>query len=156
MLANTRKIGFFVVFILAGSAVSCSSLPPPSTSLEGTGITALAEISPQEIAGEYLLTIQTADKQGAFVYLNTKADLREPDNITVTIPPALVAVFEAQLGAPLEQFMLGKTIAVTGKAKRVLTSAQQSSDVASGAKYYYQTHIRIKQAEELQIVNSGE
>ncbi len=144
-----------LVFILAGCSTTTQlSGSTPAAPMTNTMdiIKRAAESAPQGVPGEYLLNIKATGTEGPLVYLNTELDYRDQRNVTVAIHPAVVAQLQAKYGVGPEAFFTGKKIAVKGSAQRVRVDFISANRQPSG-KYYYQTHIRVLNIAQIEIVN---
>lgn len=113
-----------------------------------------AASAPEGVRGEYVLSIKAAGKQGNVVYLNTELDYRDQRNVTVALHPNIIPQLEAKYSVSAEALFIGKTIRVQGDAQRVRIDFIDAQLKPSG-KYYFQTHIRISNATQINIVNEG-
>lgn len=150
-----RLVVLVLVLMLAGCSVTRNQ---PST---GQFVSAsdtmdiirnAAESAPKGVKGEYLLSIKGTGKQGPVVYLNTELDYRDQRNVTVALHPNIIPQLKSQYGVTPEAFFTGKTILVKGHAQRVridfLDATQKPSE-----KYYFQTHIRISNIAQIEIID---
>lgn len=94
------------------------------------------------IAGEFDLTVMSVGEQQGRYYLNSEADYRERNCLTVVVAPSVVQsmIGSADL-AGLATRMKGKRIAVQGIARRVRIDLTDNGQ-ATG-KYYYQVHVAV-------------
>lgn len=151
----------FVVLVAVAMLTGCSvSNRPPATDqfvAEADTmeiIRSAAEAAPKGVRGEYELTIKAAGKQGAMLYLNTELDYRDQRNVTVALYPQLVPQLTAQSGQTPERFFIGKTVRVKGMAQRVRIDFINAEREPSG-KYYFQTHIYIKDLSQIELVQKS-
>lgn len=84
------------------------------------------------------------------VHLNSQADYRDPRNLSIAVLPAAAAELEMALGGPLEVVLKGKRILVSGTARR--TRIDFIVDGEPSGKYYYQTHVRVSHASQIQVL----
>ncbi len=149
-----RLVLISLVVFLAG----CSTTVPLSDQQHAKPIAntmeiirSAAESAPAGVPGEYLLDIKATDTKGAVVYLNTELDYRDQRSVTVAIYPAVVGQLQAKYGVGPEAFFNGKKIVVKGSAQRVRVDFISANRQPSG-KYYYQTHIRVLNIAQIEIV----
>lgn len=116
-------------------------------------IRSAAESAPHAVEGEYILNIKATGSQGAFVYLNTELDYRDQRSVTVAIHPRAVRAFIDKYGSAPQDYFLDKSIAVSGQAKRIKINF--NSQGKPTGKYYYQTHIRIKDVKQIQVLSQS-
>lgn len=152
-----RFVILVLVLILAGCSVTANH--PTSDKFVSTSdtmeiIRKAAASAPEGVKGDYVLSIKAAGKQGPVVYLNTELDYRDQRNVTVALHPNVVRQLEAQHGVTAEEFFIGKQIRVNGDAQRVridfINAQRKPSD-----KYYFQTHIRISNSTQIEVVNES-
>ncbi len=146
-----------VVSMLAGCSVS--NRPPATGQFVAVAdpmeiIRSAAESAPQGVRGEYELTIKATGKQGPVVYLNTELDYRDQRNVSVALHPQLIAQLTAQSGETPEAFFVGKTVRVKGVAQRVRIDFI-SADRKPSSKYYFQTHIFIKDLAQIELAKKS-
>jgi len=111
-----------------------------------------AESAPEGVFGVYILNIKaTGEDERGIIYLNTELDYRDPRNVTVALHPKTLATFKSKYGTNLKDFFLGKKILVRGKAIRatIVFSPEGKPPYKS---YYYQTHIRVSSANQIEVV----
>ena len=116
-------------------------------------IRSAAESAPHAVEGEYILYIKATGSQGAFVYLNTELDYRDQRSVTVAIHPRAVKAIIDKYGSAPQDYFLDKSIAVSGQAKRIKINF--NSQGKPTGKYYYQTHIRIKDVSQIQVLSQS-
>jgi hypothetical protein len=134
-------IGF--VFLLSG-CVSTSNTNVMSL-IEQT-----AEVAPEGIDGDFVLTVKAAGKRGQVVYLNTELDYRDRRNITIALSPRLTSYIQSQYGVPAQEYYINKVIQVTGTARQVKIGFFSKGELTE--KYYFQTHIRISSPTQIDVL----
>lgn len=101
------------------------------------------------ISGTFRLTIKAFGVVEGIVYLNSEDDYRDQRNVSVDLLPPAQSEMARRFGTP--DALVGKTITVVGTAKRTkiwfFANGQRTS------KYYYQTHIGVRSAKQIEIVN---
>jgi hypothetical protein len=144
------------VLLLSGCAVTSTD----STSLRKVAysdtteiIRDAAELSPKGVSGEFTLEIKAAGNQGPYVYLNTELDYRDQRCVTVAIHPRIVSEFIAKYGSTPLVYFVDKSIVVNGQAKRVRINF--TSEGKPTGKYYYQTHIRVMDISQIEVVHGN-
>lgn len=150
-----RVVVLVLVLILSGCSVitkqpAIGSFVSASDTMEI--IRSAAESAPEGLKGEYVLSIKATGKQGPVVYLNTELDYRDQRNVTVALHPNIILQLKAQYGVTPEEFFTGKKILVKGNAQRVRIDFINSEQKPSG-KYYFQTHIRISNISQIEVIN---
>lgn len=107
-----------------------------------------AEAPKRGVTGSFKMTVRAHGAQSGVAYLNSEMDYRDPRNLSLDILPVSQAGMAEKFGKP--SALLGKTIAITGTAKR--TKIWFFSDGRRTQKYYYQTHIAIVSPDQIAIV----
>ena len=103
------------------------------------------------LAGQFKLVVRGVGAQDGFVYLNSEADYRDRNCLTIAMPAAIaLTAFGTADPEQIKQRLLDRQIVATGVARRVridfLVEGQPSG------KYYYQVHVRIGQAQQLLVL----
>lgn len=107
------------------------------------------------VEGTFVLTVRASgvDKRRRTVYLNSELDYRDQRNVTVDLEPPAFAGLQARYGKDLEKAFIGKQILVTGTARRVTIyfGTLRFSKVTGKPlnKYYFQTHVRVLDADQV-------
>jgi len=109
-----------------------------------------AAAAPRSVAGTFDVEVLATGEQGGDVFLNSQKNYHDPRNVSVVISPFVGAALTKKFGQPLQSYFLGKHIRVTGEAKRV-TIWFYAYGVRT-KKYYFQTHIVLADASQVQIV----
>jgi hypothetical protein len=110
-----------------------------------------AEHPDEGIAGTFKFEVRGGGRQLAWLYINSETDYRDQRCLTVRFPPGLAQAFEEQLKADPVVALQGKTIRVTGVARR--TTIWFFSHGRQTNKYYYQTHIPITNLDQIEILH---
>ncbi|MEN1961117.1 hypothetical protein WCE41_12440 [Luteimonas sp. MJ246] len=101
------------------------------------------------VTGVFALTVQATGRTDK-VHLNSERDYRDPRNLSIAVMPRAAAELEARYGAPPEVALRGKQVQVVGTARRVRIDF--SHDGKPTDKYYYQTHVRVTRAAQIQVL----
>jgi hypothetical protein len=109
-----------------------------------------AEVAPKGVDGEFVLTVKAAGEQGKVVYQNTELDYRDRRNITVVLSPQFVGYINEQYGVTPQEYFLNKKIQVKGTAKQVKIGFFSNGKPTE--KYYYQTHIRVRSPNQIEVL----
>jgi hypothetical protein len=111
-----------------------------------------AAAAPQGVSGTFAMSVRGSGEAQGNIFLNSESDYHDRSNLTVVISPFVRAALTKKYGAPPESYFLGKRILVTGEAKRttiwLYAHGLQTSD------YYYQTHIVLTDASQVQITGA--
>ena len=112
-----------------------------------------ASAAPAKVPVSLEFTVNGTGREGERIYLNSEADYRDQRAVTVVVLASAIGDLRARLGPDIERALRGKPIAVTGEAQRVtiwfLCNGVQTD------KYYFQTHIVVRSAEQLLLVGGA-
>lgn len=108
-----------------------------------------AGAAPAGVSGVFSLTVQATGSQDGFIYLNSELDYRDQRNLSIALTAKAAKQLQAQLGASPEVALKGHQIIVSGIAKRV--TIRLSHDGKPTDKYYYQTHVLVSDARQIQL-----
>jgi hypothetical protein len=101
------------------------------------------------VTGTFRLTVRAAGHQDGNLYLNSERDYRDPRNISIDIPDALAAEMFARFGTPVETRLAGRTLPVTGTARKTRIGFNLGG--CPTGKYYHQTHIQVRSAAQIGV-----
>lgn len=102
------------------------------------------------IEGVFALRVRGSGLDRGVLYLNSEADYRDPRNLSISLSPAAQAGLRQQLGGDPAQRLQRRPILVRGIARTVRIDFTSADGQRSG-KYYYQTHVRVDDAAQLQV-----
>lgn len=108
-----------------------------------------AEAAPNGVPGTFRLRIQSAGRQEGNIYLDSEKDYRDQRNLCIAVFPDAAKKFRAEYGEDPDKILVGKLILVKGQARRekiIFTFNGMETD-----KYYYQTHVVVNSADQIQI-----
>jgi hypothetical protein len=108
-----------------------------------------AAAAPDGVRGVFALQVQGTGTQDGFAYLNSEIDYRDQRSLTIAITSSAAQQLEAKLGAPAIVALKGKRILVKGTATR--TRIDFTTGGKPTGKYYYQTHVRVADPEQIQL-----
>lgn len=132
--------------------VGCTSTSqPPNYSNTMDIIAKTAESAPEGVYGEFTFYIQATGEQREIVYLNTEMDYRDQRNVTIALHPKILSQLENKYGDSPKDFFVGKSVFVEGYARRVRIAFL--SEGRPTGKYYYQTHIRVIDITQIELVD---
>lgn len=114
----------------------------------GQAVLRAADAPRTGVTGVFALTVRGIGRTDV-LHLNSQADYRDPRNLSVAVVPAAAAQLERRLGAPAEDALKGRRILVSGTALR--TRIDFVVDGKPSGKYYYQTHVRVADASQIQL-----
>lgn len=134
-----------VVAIL--SLVACSGMGDAMPAAEAVPLASAAPHS--GVQGPFKMTVQASGEQNGIIYLNSEQDYRDQRNVSLEIPQQVAKELAAQLGGDPREKLLGKRLRVAGVAKRVKIYFMHDDKPTD--KYYYQTHIHVVDAKQIQV-----
>ncbi|MGY0800179.1 hypothetical protein ACW7G0_14165 [Lysobacter sp. A286] len=142
-----------VIPLIVALAVGCTSSPPKSDSAHWVApaqAVQLAAASPRlGVKGVFSMTVKATGKTDR-VHLNSELDYRDQRNLSIAVERRAAEELAIQLGEPPERALKGKQIIVTGTAKR--TKIVFFADGKPTDKYYYQTHVAVTRASQIQVL----
>ena len=149
-----------VASLLVALATGCASSSPTSKSsrwIDPSQAVQLAAASPRAgVTGVFAMTVKATGKTSrvptspVMLHLNSELDYRDQRNLSIAVAPAAAEELAARLGSPPETALKGKQILVTGTARRtriVFISEGKPTD-----NYYYQTHVAVTTASQIQVL----
>jgi hypothetical protein len=143
----------FVPLVVSLAAGCASSTPKNESShwIDPSQAVQLAAASARTgVTGVFAMTVKATGKTTR-VHLNSELDYRDQRNLSIAVEPTAAEELALQLGSPPEAALKGKQILVTGTAKR--TKIVFISDNGKPTdKYYYQTHVAVTKASQIQVL----
>ena len=144
------------LFLSLAAVTSCATTAPPTASASSPAwitpeqaILLAANAAPRGAPGTFAMKVQATGTQNNQIYLNSQQDYRDQRNLTVALTPSAAEQLRARLGADPLTAMKGRTILVTGDAIR--TKIYFVADGKMTDKYYYQTHVNVREAGQIVI-----
>lgn len=104
---------------------------------------------PAGVGGVFELVVRASGRQSGLLYLNSEADYRDPRNLSIVVTPTEERALEKRLGAPVQDAVRNKLIAVRGVARK--TRIDFTADGQPTGKYYFQTHLNLRSARDLTV-----
>ncbi len=131
--------------------LGCSHTPSAQYSdMRASEIIAYAAANPEKgVTGNFLFSIRAVGQAGNRVFLNLQDDYRDQRNISIVLMPEVQAQLAERGLAP--ETLKGKQVMVRGTARRVRIAFNNDDGKPSGL-YYYQTHLRLRSADDLKVV----
>lgn len=147
---SLRRHGWLLAALLAPLA-GCATDPritPDARWIDPTQAVQLAAAAaPRGVSGVFALTVQSAAQPGP-LYLNSERDYRDQRDLTVVVLPAAAKALAERLHGEPERVLRGRRILVAGWARRVRIDFVV--DGRPSGKYYYQTHVVVTDAAQIQ------
>ncbi|MDO6611246.1 hypothetical protein Q4601_18790 [Shewanella sp. 1_MG-2023] len=147
------KIKLIAILLMATGCASNESTSiesPPVTSNTMSIIASASAAAPSGVLGEYQLNIKAAAARRGVVFLNTELDYRDQRCVTVTLSPSISAQLTSKYGQSPQAFFIDKSIMVKGQAKREKIDFYSKGKRTD--KYYYQTHILVKDLSQIEVI----
>jgi hypothetical protein len=91
----------------------------------------------------------TGRADGNRLYLNSEFDYRDQRNLSISIAPDVARSVLSKSGAGNDEELRGRKIVVEGRAERVRINFTAYG--RSTRKYYYQTHVRVDTADQIEF-----
>jgi hypothetical protein len=111
---------------------------------------AAADAAPAGFPGIFGFTVMRADFVGPRLFLNSYPDYRDQRNLSIAIDPRAIPGLRAAYGEDLKSAFLNREIKVQGIARR--QRIDFTTDGGPTGKYYYQTHVIVREPEQIEIV----
>lgn len=135
------------------SLCGCASMPQDSTiqsELTAQDAIELSEEAAPKIApGTFSFSIKAVGSQKHYFYLNTELDYRDRRNVSVVLLPDFQEAFLKKYGASAEATLLNTRVTVRSFAKRMKIFFYENGKQTE--KYYFQTHIPVKNLEQIEF-----
>lgn len=109
-----------------------------------------ADAAPRGVYGVFELRVSRAEQVGPNFFLNSEKDYRDQRNLSIRIDPRAMVALRTKHGDDLRTALMGKTIRVLGNARRVKVDFYSYGKRTD--KYYFQTHVPIADARQIEIV----
>ena len=143
----------FLVSLIVALGAGCAISAPKSESshwIDPSQAVQLAAAAPRTgITGVFAMTVRATGKTNR-VHLNSELDYRDQRNLSISVEPEAAEELTSRFGSPPDVALKGKQILVTGTAKR--TRIVFISDGKPTDKYYYQTHVAVTKASQIQVL----
>jgi len=152
-----RAVQSLMIVVAAAAISSCatidgagrSNLISPSEAIESA-----AAAAPRSVQGQFAIRVKGVGRQGGNIYLNSETDYRDQRNLTIAILPSAIGPLAQRYGSDPDVFLIGKRIVVSGEARR--TQIHFTADGRPTGKYYFQTHVRVGNADQISVVTGNE
>jgi Tfp pilus assembly protein PilF len=100
--------------------------------------------------GIFIIDVQATGRSGGDLFLNSEPDYRDQRNLSIRILPKAQAELRRRHGADIDALFEGFRISVLGWAVR--TRIDFTNDGLPTGKYYYQTHVVVNDADQIEVV----
>ncbi|MDY7538654.1 hypothetical protein QN372_05930 [Undibacterium sp. RTI2.1] len=109
-----------------------------------------ARAAPAGVKVNFTMEVKAIGHLKDRIILNSEEDYRDPKNISVDVYPTAEAELVHTLGNDLDPLIKGHRIRVQGTIKRVTVWFFEKG--VKTDKYYYQTHILVKNADQIKEI----
>ena len=131
--------------------LSSCALAPDSGSSDIAPSAAVIAAADHPISGVFRLQVRGSGRRDGYLYLNSESDYRDQRCLTIAIPDTIATALAIKLGGDPAAVLAGKVIRVKGEARRVKIGMFEH-DGTPMKEYYYQTHVRINDAAQIEIL----
>lgn len=149
MLAG--KWAAIALSMIAGMAAAQPVPGEPAILSPREAITAAADVAPAALPGTFALRVQRAEQVRQRLYLNSERDYRDQRSLTIRVEASALRELADRYGPSPERYFLGRDIVVRGAARRTRIDFTDSRGHPTGL-YYYQTHVAIRDADQIFVV----
>lgn len=111
--------------------------------------------APQRVPGTFLVNVKATDAKSDVTYLSSELDYKDQRNLAIVISANAVEQLEQRLGAPPGDALRGRQILVTGEAERVTIQFYWEGMPMKGY-YYYQTQVKVSNADQIEIAGDAD
>ena len=131
---------------------ACQSVPRQTGQVipPALAVMAAADAAPAGYPGTFGFTVLRADFVGPRLFLNSYPDYRDQRNLSIAIDPRAIPALRNAYGQDLKSAFLNREIKVQGVARR--QRIDFTTDGKPTGKYYYQTHVIVREPEQIRIV----
>lgn len=133
---------------------SCQTTSPRQGSqviAPALAVMAAADAATRGFPGTFGFTVQRVDMVGPRLFLNSYPDYRDQRNLSVAIDFRVLPALRDRYGQNLQAAFLHHEIKVIGIARR--TRIDFTNDGKPSGKYYFQTHVRVSDPDQIKIVS---
>jgi hypothetical protein len=109
-----------------------------------------AKSAPENLKGIFELKVKSTNSEQRLEFLNSELDNLDQRNLSIALRPNAVKELTQKYGNNPKVFLLDKNIRVEGEAKRIKTYVLYKN--INTKRYYYQTKIFVKSANQLTIL----
>lgn len=108
-----------------------------------------ARAAPDVIQGTFAMTVRATGTRNQLAFLNSEAEYQDQRNLTVVLEAGALVDLNRRMGGDALAKLKGHDILVHGEAAR--TRIDLSCRGRPTGKYYYQTQIRVTQADQIEV-----
>tara|TARA_R110001606_G_scaffold393874_1_gene564249 strand:- start:2490 stop:2993 length:504 start_codon:yes stop_codon:yes gene_type:complete len=105
------------------------------------------------VSGKFLMVVQAVGETKDTIFLNSEEDYRDRNCLTIAVRKSVMdQILKSGGYASAEEAFRGKQIVVTGTARKLRVDFIGNDQKPTG-KYYYQIHVRVRDAKQIDIVS---
>ena len=138
------------MLVMVAGCKTIERTPPPPADIDPVRAVLGAAASQEGVTGVFRMEVRSATRQGDWLYLYSEADYRDQRCLTIAIPSPIARDIEKLLLGDPATLLKGRTVRVMGTAKR--TTIWFFANGVRTESYYYQTHVIVRELEQLEIV----
>lgn len=153
-MRHIRLLMIVVGAVVMSSCATTDDRSPANLISPAEAIQSAATAAPQPVRGRFAMRVRAVGRRDGNIYLNSEDDYRDQRNLTVTIRPSAINPLAERFGDQADRFLIGKLIVVDGEARRVHIDFTENGRPTG--KYYYQTHVDVRNADQLSIAAASE
>lgn len=133
-----------------GPAVNRPEYIDPRVYSATEAVRGVAEGAALALPGQFAFVVKGGGRDAYRVFLNSEIDYRDPETLTVAVTGPALAVLTEQFEGQPEQRLIGRTIVVSGVARRTRIDLMEGGRTTG--RFYFQTHIAVDQAEQIHVM----
>jgi len=105
------------------------------------------------VSGKFLMDVQAVGESKDTIFLNSEEDYRDRNCLTIAVhKSAMDQILKSGGYTSAEEAFRGKQIVVSGTARKLRVDFIDNDRKPTG-KYYYQIHVRVRDAKQIDIVS---
>jgi hypothetical protein len=142
------KILSLIVVVAALTVSGCASNQKLTTVITPLKAIELSnETAPEAVKGVFELTVKGCDEKHRMEFLNSESDIKDQRNLIVALRPQAVKELTELYGKSPREYFMGKTIKVSGEAKRI--KRWNSVKYRNHHNFFYQTQVFVNKADQI-------
>ena len=143
---NFTKIYFIVLLAFLTACTTTDNSSRHKSGLTARDAIELSEnMAPKSVPGLFSLTVKASGRINGIIYLNTELDYRDRRNVSIVLLPEYQKAFIDEYGVEADILLMNKNIMVNSAAQ------QRKITFTTNDKYYFQTHIPVKNMKQIRF-----
>jgi hypothetical protein len=141
-----------LIFVLMIFLTACTQMTSVNSSVVSPikAIELSAASAPENVKGIFEFKVKSTNSEQRLEFLNSELDNLDQRNLSIALRPNAVKELTEKYGDNPKIFLLEKNIRVEGEAKRIKTYVLYNNK--NTKRYYYQTKVFVKSANQLTIL----